>query len=51
MQDQNIKEKEEVFELTTDMIKAIEEGEEDIKAGRVVPHEELMRKAREWLKE
>ena len=49
MNKQNIKEEEEVFELTPYMIQEIEKGEEAIKAGHVIAHEEVVKLVDEWL--
>lgn len=42
---------EKVFELSPEMLEAIKEGEEDIKAGRVHSHEDVMKEIDDWLKE
>ena len=51
MKPNNIQENEEVIQLTPEMIKSIEEGLEDVKAGRVIPHEDVMKEIDNWLNE
>lgn len=41
--------KEEVFELTTDMIESIKEGLKDIEEGNLIPHDEVMKRDKDWL--
>lgn len=51
MKNHNIEEKEEIFELTPEMLESLKESEKEIKAGNLIPHQKVMKEFDGWLKQ